>query len=675
MQLSQTVLLALLLATAQCVQEDPIKHTSHHKRAETAPLQFSVQTTNPHIAQIPIQLDENIPLAAAGEAPFEAESFAIRPFEVDSSEAGPFESDLLSGEEEQDKTTGGMEIPTMDNHEQEDQETEDIQAVYGAPVQSKASIMTSIPVQQMQKTQQSQQAKHSHDICNSQHAPAAINYTRPAYYQVPVSSSQAEESSTTALKFAFPPRRAVSSPRASRPPLLEINVVEQTQIPQQQYSSQEVQDIDETRPVSKVPIIKEELAQMQAQQSSSPCLNQAQEFDAQTMMPFSQSSIQQDQSSSAYTGCQQSVAAWYSYFMPSSKKAQMANVYNLTHVSNANVTMLFKLERNHYEYQHAQQFCSTKSPGVYCYVPFACGSTKCLSSAMISCPDGVILRCSEGYSCSNQTTADSSTGSSAQCLALKDLVPSTFSRERAPRLLYPDEESPAFEVSVGGRRQIIAPQRCLGPLPHLFDRMAHALERAKATIHSPRSASSTSDQQLQILQGGLLAGRRAVRSAGAIISPQAIIIGPREIAHRHIGGRILGAPRQSPAMFTTEQSAQEINPESPEDVAFLPIQQQQAQIQPQSQTQIQPQAQTEKQTNQQPAKGALENLILGSPIVSSGSGKRDPVTRKLYAQGQQQEQIYPQQEIQDLAIQQPYQFITGAPQSRPRRSFEACRIY
>jgi hypothetical protein len=159
------------------------------------------------------------------------------------------------------------------------------------------------------------------------------------------------------------------------------------------------------------------------------------------------------------------------------------------------VTMAYRLENTQSEYQAAQQFCTNKT-GIYCYTPQACGSTSCMATVMISCPEAIFLKCREGYVCwpqspvfgaRNATSTTSQfesgrtsspgtilptqspvsaiptgTGGNVQCLALIDVLPSGAS---SPVIMVTNS-SVFFEVTTtNGGVSTYIPTRCRGPNP------------------------------------------------------------------------------------------------------------------------------------------------------------------------------------------------------------------
>lgn len=134
--------------------------------------------------------------------------------------------------------------------------------------------------------------------------------------------------------------------------------------------------------------------------------------------------------------------------------------YNMSSPAYTNVTMAFRFEQEQVEYLPAREFCRMRGSGVHCYTPRACGD-NCAPTAMISCPDEVILRCREGFLCWQPDPTRA-----AQCLGLIDTLPREAWNYGAPQLLIDYDGRAGFEVTTTmGAVVTYSPIKCRGPFP------------------------------------------------------------------------------------------------------------------------------------------------------------------------------------------------------------------
>ncbi|PJF20124.1 hypothetical protein PSACC_00062 [Paramicrosporidium saccamoebae] len=132
---------------------------------------------------------------------------------------------------------------------------------------------------------------------------------------------------------------------------------------------------------------------------------------------------------------------------------------NLTAPAYCNITTAFRLAPVQDEWWQAQQFCLSRRPGVYCYVPVGC--TDCFPTVMLSCPDVVFLACKEGFVC----TGDG-------CRAMVDLLP-LAARNYGIGVIEQDGRR-GFSVQVGpGQVERFVPKKCRGPMPLAMEQCIH----------------------------------------------------------------------------------------------------------------------------------------------------------------------------------------------------------
>lgn len=165
--------------------------------------------------------------------------------------------------------------------------------------------------------------------------------------------------------------------------------------------------------------------------------------------------------------------------------------YNISESSYQNISMIFVLDKSQDEYLSAQNFCNSTGEGVYCYTPQNCKG-KCLSTAMISCPDAVFLTCKDSFVCSQPDLRYA-----GQCVALNDTLPASTCSYASPALMTLASSTVQISTDMPSTSYTATatsmPNRCKGPFPKQFEDWTKSSE-AQA---SQTQASQVQPSQIQ----------------------------------------------------------------------------------------------------------------------------------------------------------------------------------
>lgn len=192
---------------------------------------------------------------------------------------------------------------------------------------------------------------------------------------------------------------------------------------------------------------------------------------------------------------------------------------DLRDVENVNVTAAFRLSPNQFEYGPASEFCASRTPGLYCYTPAACGDT-CIAGSMISCPEGIVMRCLETHVC--MTDPMGCPGSSASCVAMSEVFGTGTgsgtggTKETAgsagatggvgqvgPYHIQQQQQAQQGHLIETRQQQSLAPQRCSGPLPKFMEQRLKQKCYEAQTTSRRRGRHSRHMQRGQQLHGQL----------------------------------------------------------------------------------------------------------------------------------------------------------------------------
>lgn len=182
---------------------------------------------------------------------------------------------------------------------------------------------------------------------------------------------------------------------------------------------------------------------------------------------------------------------------------------DLRDVENVNVTAAFRLSPNQFEYGPSSEFCASRTSGLYCYTPAACGDT-CIAGSMISCPEGIVMRCLETHVC--MTDPVGCPGSSASCVAMSELFGTGTgsgpggTKETAgsaggvgqvgPYHIQQQQQAQQGHLIETRQQQSLAPQRCSGPLPKFME------QRLKQKCYEAQTTSRRRGRHSRRMQRG-----------------------------------------------------------------------------------------------------------------------------------------------------------------------------